>query len=281
MGVAEARFYRDLAPEMPVRVPHAWSRRDTDADDRYVMVLEDLVASGCRFPHRERRRHRGPRPRHRRAARRAARAVLGVAPLRRRRRPRVARAEGHGRRRRRRDVRADGGRQPRRPAARRVPSRSPSIYLARTRRHRCALWTARARARSCTAIRTSATSSSTATTGDRTGFLDWAVIGRSPGHPRRRVRAVQLDPDRGPARARARAGRALLRAARASRHRRSTPRPRGSSTGCSPSTRGCRRRRTAGMGSKWQPVHIGLGGTERGRRSRRVDLGVRRICWRH
>jgi hypothetical protein len=48
MGVSEARFYRDLAPEMPVRVPHVWF---ADTDGRgYVMVLEDLTASGCRFP---------------------------------------------------------------------------------------------------------------------------------------------------------------------------------------------------------------------------------------
>jgi aminoglycoside phosphotransferase (APT) family kinase protein len=48
MGVAEARFYRDLSHEIPVRVPRAWYA-ETDGD-RYVMVLEDLEASGCRFP---------------------------------------------------------------------------------------------------------------------------------------------------------------------------------------------------------------------------------------
>jgi len=48
MGVAEARFYRDLAPEVSVRVPGVWFA-DTDGHG-YVMVLEDLVASGCRFP---------------------------------------------------------------------------------------------------------------------------------------------------------------------------------------------------------------------------------------
>jgi aminoglycoside phosphotransferase (APT) family kinase protein len=48
MGVAEARFYRDLAAEVPVRVPAAWFA-DT-VDGRYVMVLEDLAATGCRFP---------------------------------------------------------------------------------------------------------------------------------------------------------------------------------------------------------------------------------------
>ena len=48
MGVTEARFYRDLAAEIPVRVPGVWFA-DTD-DDGYVMVLEDLSLSGCRFP---------------------------------------------------------------------------------------------------------------------------------------------------------------------------------------------------------------------------------------
>ena len=49
MGVREARLYRDLAAELPVRVPRPW-HADFDADGRYVMVLEDLVAAGCAFP---------------------------------------------------------------------------------------------------------------------------------------------------------------------------------------------------------------------------------------
>ena len=57
MGIAEARLYRDLAHELPVRVPRAWYAEfegtGTGADDRYVMVLEDLGASGCRFPTRD------------------------------------------------------------------------------------------------------------------------------------------------------------------------------------------------------------------------------------
>ncbi|HEV2310143.1 MAG TPA: phosphotransferase [Acidimicrobiia bacterium] len=48
MGVTEARFYRDLAEEMPIRVPGAWFAATAGHD--YVMLLEDLVASGCRFP---------------------------------------------------------------------------------------------------------------------------------------------------------------------------------------------------------------------------------------
>lgn len=49
LGTAEARLYRDVASELPVRVPivhHA----AVDDDGRYIMVIEDLVASGCRFP---------------------------------------------------------------------------------------------------------------------------------------------------------------------------------------------------------------------------------------
>ena len=48
MGVTEARFYRDLAGEVAVRTPGVWFA-ETDGDG-YVMVLEDLVATGCRFP---------------------------------------------------------------------------------------------------------------------------------------------------------------------------------------------------------------------------------------
>ena len=48
MGVTEARFYRDLARELPVHVPEVLFAA-TDGHE-YVMVLEDLVATGCRFP---------------------------------------------------------------------------------------------------------------------------------------------------------------------------------------------------------------------------------------
>jgi hypothetical protein len=48
MGVAEARFYREVAHEVDVRVPGVWYA-ETDGRD-YVMVLEDLITSGCRFP---------------------------------------------------------------------------------------------------------------------------------------------------------------------------------------------------------------------------------------
>jgi hypothetical protein len=49
LGVAEARFYRDLAAGVPVRVPTPLYVA-VDEEGRYVMVLEDLVGSGCRFP---------------------------------------------------------------------------------------------------------------------------------------------------------------------------------------------------------------------------------------
>jgi hypothetical protein len=49
LGVAEARFYRDGAADVPVRVPVCHFSA-LDDDGRFVMVLEDLVASGCRFP---------------------------------------------------------------------------------------------------------------------------------------------------------------------------------------------------------------------------------------
>jgi hypothetical protein len=48
MGVTEARFYRDVAHEVPVRSPAVWFAA-TERHE-YIMVLEDLVASGCRFP---------------------------------------------------------------------------------------------------------------------------------------------------------------------------------------------------------------------------------------
>lgn len=49
MGVREARLYRDLAGDLPVRVPRPWYAA-FDAEGRYVMGLEDLVAAGCSFP---------------------------------------------------------------------------------------------------------------------------------------------------------------------------------------------------------------------------------------
>src|SRR5213593_4514180 len=48
IGVSEARLYASLGDELPVRAPRVWHAAvDGDA---FVMVLEDLVASGCSFP---------------------------------------------------------------------------------------------------------------------------------------------------------------------------------------------------------------------------------------
>jgi hypothetical protein len=50
LGVAEARVYANVGGELPVRVPHVWYSAYEPADGAFVMVLEDLAASGCRFP---------------------------------------------------------------------------------------------------------------------------------------------------------------------------------------------------------------------------------------
>lgn len=50
MGAREARFYRELAGEVPVRVPRPiWSLWTPDRR-AYIMLLEDLESSGCTFP---------------------------------------------------------------------------------------------------------------------------------------------------------------------------------------------------------------------------------------
>lgn len=50
LGVAEARLYRALGTELPVRVPRVWHADFDAAEGEFVMVLEDLNAAGCRFP---------------------------------------------------------------------------------------------------------------------------------------------------------------------------------------------------------------------------------------
>lgn len=49
LGVAEAKLYAAAGDELPVRVPKVWHAAYDDADGSFVMVLEDLDASGCRF----------------------------------------------------------------------------------------------------------------------------------------------------------------------------------------------------------------------------------------
>jgi hypothetical protein len=49
MGTREARFYRELAAEVPVRVPRCYFADFDSSDDRYLMLLEHLPDSGCTF----------------------------------------------------------------------------------------------------------------------------------------------------------------------------------------------------------------------------------------
>jgi hypothetical protein len=48
IGAVEARFYAELAADVGVRVPLAW-HAEFGEDGSFVMVLEDLGGSGCRF----------------------------------------------------------------------------------------------------------------------------------------------------------------------------------------------------------------------------------------
>jgi aminoglycoside phosphotransferase (APT) family kinase protein len=50
LGVAEARLYEAVGAELPVRTPRVWHAAFDAAEGSFVMVLEDLEASGCRFP---------------------------------------------------------------------------------------------------------------------------------------------------------------------------------------------------------------------------------------
>lgn len=52
MGRREARFYAELAAEVPLRVPHCHFAAHGEERTEYVMVLEDLEAAGCRFTER-------------------------------------------------------------------------------------------------------------------------------------------------------------------------------------------------------------------------------------
>jgi hypothetical protein len=48
MGEREARFYAELAPSVPLRVPRTWFAA-TEADGSFVLLLEDLSVTGCRI----------------------------------------------------------------------------------------------------------------------------------------------------------------------------------------------------------------------------------------
>jgi hypothetical protein len=49
MGRREARFYEGLADEVPLRIPKPYFAAHGDEPTEYVMVLEDLEAAGCTF----------------------------------------------------------------------------------------------------------------------------------------------------------------------------------------------------------------------------------------
>lgn len=49
MGRREAQFYNNLFAELPVRVPHCYFAASDEAGERYIMLLENLVDSGCTF----------------------------------------------------------------------------------------------------------------------------------------------------------------------------------------------------------------------------------------
>lgn len=47
MGLREARFYESLAPELEMRMPAAHVVRYDEADGAFVLLLENIVESGC------------------------------------------------------------------------------------------------------------------------------------------------------------------------------------------------------------------------------------------
>ncbi len=49
LGVSEAKLYRAIGAELPVRIPHVWHTDFDTTDGSFIMVLEDLDGSGCRF----------------------------------------------------------------------------------------------------------------------------------------------------------------------------------------------------------------------------------------
>ncbi len=52
MGRKEARFYAGPAAEAPLRIPKAYYAAHGEQPTEYIMVLEDLEASGCTFTNR-------------------------------------------------------------------------------------------------------------------------------------------------------------------------------------------------------------------------------------
>ncbi|MEE8311799.1 MAG: phosphotransferase [Candidatus Binatia bacterium] len=49
LAATEVRFYREIAPTLPIAVPRAWYAERHAATGAFVLVLEDLAARGARF----------------------------------------------------------------------------------------------------------------------------------------------------------------------------------------------------------------------------------------
>ncbi|HTK17762.1 MAG TPA: phosphotransferase [Acidimicrobiia bacterium] len=263
MGVAEARLYRDLAHELPVRVPKPWYAEfegdGSSADDRYIMLLEDLEASGCRFPTREdpdiearvfdiveqlARLH----ARYWESPRFSSRGDLAwIAP----------RSTGSG----------DGGASMVRMAIDALADRLPAGFV-----ELAELYEARSRdvlelyrEGECTLVHGDPHLGNLfvdTINGDRTGFLDWAVIALAPGI---RDVAYVLSASTPTQVRRDHEGALLLRY-------REILAAHGIVLDADTAWEQyrlftiygwCAATCTAAMGSKWQPEHIGLGGTER------------------
>ncbi len=264
MGVAEARFYRDIAPEIPMRIPNVWYSQ-TEGDG-YVMVLEDLVANGCRFPH----------PKDPDIAWRALDIVEQMAALHGRfwESPRFDQGGDLAWLARKGTGAAGGGATFVQMAVDAVGDQLPEefhrlagIYLARTD-DIVALWNSGPRTlvhgdpHMGNLFVDPAIVDPRPAAGDRTGFLDWAMIGRSPGL--RDVAYVLCNSV--PAAVRSAQERALLQ--------RYCELLGAYGIDLDPDAAWDQYRlfavyswvsaaSTAGMGSKWQPLHIGLGGTRR------------------
>jgi aminoglycoside phosphotransferase (APT) family kinase protein len=249
MGVAEARFYRDLAFELPVPVPRAYFA-DTD-EDRYVMVLEDLDASGCWFP----------TPKDDDIAARARDIVEQLAALHAQywESPRFKDGSDLAWLASRRTGDAGGGatfvQMARDQLRDRLPEefgRIADLYIARGAEI-VALWNAGPR----TLVHGDPHLGNLFVDGDRTGFLDWAMIGHSPGL--RDVAYVLCN--------------SIPPEVRAAEERELVTRY-ASQVGLDADEAWQQYRlfavyswvaaaSTAGMGAKWQPLHVGLGGTVR------------------
>ncbi|KAA0108118.1 phosphotransferase family protein [Mycolicibacterium sp. P1-5] len=50
LGETEARFYRELAPELGAGIPRSYGSAFDDLTGRFVIVLEDMTTSPCEFP---------------------------------------------------------------------------------------------------------------------------------------------------------------------------------------------------------------------------------------